>query len=62
MINLLNKVLDSLTKAYDTRANPIDIFGLNSKNGCLKYLSNCAIIGVNRGLFTNGCKKVLKYV
>ena len=35
---------------------------LNSKNGCLKYLSNYVIVGVNKGLFTNGCKKALKYV
>jgi len=36
--------------------------GLNSKNGCLKHLTKYGIVGVNKGLFTNGCKKALKYV
>ena len=31
--------------------------GLNEKNGRLKTLSNYGILGVNEGLFTNGCKK-----
>jgi hypothetical protein len=35
---------------------------LNSKNGCSKHLSNYGIVGVNKGLFTNDCKKALKYV
>ena len=30
-------------------------FGLNSKNGCIKHLLNYGILGVNKGLFTNGC-------
>ena len=38
------------------------VFRLNSKNGCSKYLSNYGIVGVNKGLFTNDCKKALKYV
>jgi hypothetical protein len=36
--------------------------GLNSKYGCIKHLLNYGILGANKGLFTNGCKKVLKYV
>jgi len=36
--------------------------GLNCKNGCIKHLLNYGILGVNKGLFTNGCKKALKYV
>ncbi len=35
---------------------------LNSKNGCIKYLSNYAIVGVNKGFFTNACKKASNYV
>jgi hypothetical protein len=27
----------------------------------LKHLSNYGILGVNKGLFRNGCKKALKY-
>ena len=37
------------------------ILRLNSKYGCLKYLLNYGIVGVNKGLFTNACKKALKY-
>jgi len=35
---------------------------LNSKNGCIKHPLNYGILGVNKGLFTNACKKALKYV
>ena len=35
--------------------------GLNSKNWCLKHLLKYGILVVNKGLFTNGCKKALKY-
>ena len=38
------------------------LFLLNSKNGCLKHLTKYGIVGVNKGLFTNACKKALKYV
>ena len=31
----------------------------NAKNERLKNLSNYGILGVNEGLFTNDCKKVL---
>ncbi|CAA6819824.1 MAG: Unknown protein [uncultured Sulfurovum sp.] len=29
----------------------------NEKNGRMKTLSDYGILGVNKGLFTNGCKK-----
>ena len=35
---------------------------LNEKNERLKNLSNYGILGVNEGLFTNDCKKVLNIV
>ncbi len=34
----------------------------NEKNERLKNLSNYGILGVNEGLFTNDCKKVLNIV
>ncbi len=30
-------------------------FELIKKNGCIKHHSNYSILGVNEGLFTNGC-------
>jgi len=36
--------------------------GPNEKNERLKNLSNYGILGINEGLFTNDCKKVLNIV
>jgi len=35
---------------------------LNEKNGCLKTPSKYGILVRNKGLFTDGCKKVVKVV
>ena len=35
---------------------------LNEKNGRLKTLSNYGIFVINKGLFTDGCKKALNIV
>ena len=32
------------------------------KKRCIKYPQKYSILGIKKSLFTNGCKKILKYV
>ena len=53
--------LSSLNGAFSTTALCTLSFGLNENFGGLKSAWKYGILGVNKGLFTDGCKKLQKY-